>query len=271
MGTSQSKSKVTSTSRVVNGPGVPGAESARRVLDVMLAFTKDRHTLSAKDLADLTGIPLPSVYRYVALLRDAGLLVGNNQGNYCLSTRFTALSRAAEAADYLIEIAHGTIEGLAQTTGETVLLARMINGTPVCVHRIESSHKLRFSFEPGEPLPLDRGATSRILLESISDRDRAIFFAGLRTRDPDRAAILAAEVADAARRGWAVASEELDEGIWAVSAGIRSAHGDISAALTLTAPLFRTAEDAKQRLIGLVCEAASEISSLLLNPGAQVP
>lgn len=237
-----SQGKVTSPPDGVNGPEplpgpgpLPGAESARRVLDVVLAFSTTRHTLSAKEIADLTGIPLPSVYRYVALLRDAGLLIGGSQG-YHLSTRFIALSRAAQAAEGIIEIARDTVRRLADRTGETVLLARLITGTPVCVHRVESPHKLRYSFDPGEPLPLDRGATSRVLLGPVD---------------------------------WAVAAEELDEGIWAASAAIRGADGEVCAALTLTAPLFRTPPDARDRLTGLVRGAAAEVSSLLGYPRAR--
>src|SRR5580704_3258560 len=41
---------------------VHGCEGARRVLALMLAFSTDRNTLTARDLATATGIALPSVY-----------------------------------------------------------------------------------------------------------------------------------------------------------------------------------------------------------------
>jgi DNA-binding IclR family transcriptional regulator len=65
---------------------------------VLQAFSPRQHTLSARDLADVTAIPLPSMYRYIALLRDTGLLVGNNRGAYHLSPQLINLARAAEAA-----------------------------------------------------------------------------------------------------------------------------------------------------------------------------
>ena len=80
------------------GGSTTGAEGARRVLAVLLAFTPGRPSLSARDLAERTGIPLPSMYRYIALLRDTGLLVGNNRGAYHLSPQLISLARAAEAA-----------------------------------------------------------------------------------------------------------------------------------------------------------------------------
>ena len=52
---------------------VHGCEGARRVLALMLAFSADKNTLTARDLAAATGIALPSVYRYITLLRETGL------------------------------------------------------------------------------------------------------------------------------------------------------------------------------------------------------
>ena len=82
---------------VLAGP-VSGAEGARRVLAVLQAFSPQQHTLTARELADITAIPLPSMYRYIALLRDMGMLVGDDHGAYHLSPRFISLARAAEAA-----------------------------------------------------------------------------------------------------------------------------------------------------------------------------
>jgi hypothetical protein len=77
----------------------PGAEGARRVLAILQAFSPQFHTLTARDLADSTGIPLPSMYRYIALLRDMELLVGDERGSYHLSAKVIAFARAAEAAE----------------------------------------------------------------------------------------------------------------------------------------------------------------------------
>jgi DNA-binding IclR family transcriptional regulator len=90
-------------------PPATGAEGARRVLAVLLAFSPGRHTLTARELVEATAIPLPSMYRYIALLRDTGLLVGDDRGAYHLSSRLSGLARAAEAA----EVPAGTAESTA--------------------------------------------------------------------------------------------------------------------------------------------------------------
>ncbi len=57
-----------------------GCEGARRVLALMLTFSADDHTLTARQLAERTGIALPSVYRYLTLLRETGLLAPGTPG-----------------------------------------------------------------------------------------------------------------------------------------------------------------------------------------------
>jgi DNA-binding IclR family transcriptional regulator len=82
-----------------SAPAAPGSEGARRALAALQAFSPHRHTLTARELSEITSIPLPSMYRYIALLRDTGLLIGDDRGAYHLSPQVIALARAAEAAE----------------------------------------------------------------------------------------------------------------------------------------------------------------------------
>ena len=134
-----------------------GCEGARRVLALMLTFSADDHTLTARQLAERTGIALPSVYRYLTLLRETGLLAGDERGSYRLSARLVGLAKAAEAAESIIDVANPVMRDLAGRTGETVILVRLIGRSAVCVHRVQSAQQLRISFEAGQPLPLDGG------------------------------------------------------------------------------------------------------------------
>jgi DNA-binding IclR family transcriptional regulator len=77
----------------------PGSEGARRALAALQAFSPHRHTLTARELSEITSIPLPSMYRYIALLRDTGLLIGDDRGAYHLSPQVISLAKAAEAAE----------------------------------------------------------------------------------------------------------------------------------------------------------------------------
>ena len=243
-------------------PAKGGGEGARRALTIMLAFSTERHTQSARDLSRATGIPLPSVYRYVALLRDMGLLVGDERGLYHLSARLSALARAAETAETLIDLADPVMRKLSAATGETVILVRLLGHSAVCVHRIESRHNLRTSYEPGQPLSLERGASARLLLAGMAAEARRDYLAPLAARDPAAAARLEKQAVLAGERGWAVSEQEIDDGVWAAAAAVRDRTG-IVAALSVPSPLVRAPEILHEELLAKVRAAAAELNTAL--------
>jgi DNA-binding IclR family transcriptional regulator len=238
---------------------VSGAEGARRVLAVLQAFSPRQHTLTARELADLTGIPLPSMYRYIALLRDMGLLVGDDHGAYHLSPRFISMARAAEAAETLIELADPVMRDLVRECGETVIFVRLIARVPVCVHRVESEHHLRATFEPGQPLPLLQGASGRVLLAGLPERLRREYVAPHVHDDPALAGRVEESIAKVAARGWATSEEEIDRGVWAASAAVTDGRSTV-AALTVPSPLVCAPAGQQERLLGQVRAAAAKVS-----------
>ena len=240
-----------------------GSESARRVLALLMAFSAERHTLTARQLAEQTAIPLPSVYRYVAMLRDAGLLAGGDAGSYHLSARLIALGRAAEAAETLIDIADPVMRRLAAATTETVILVRLVARSAVCVHRVETTaHRLRTSYEPGQALPLEHGASARLLLASLPPRARREYLAPLAAGDPVAAARLEEKIVRSGQQGWATSEEEIDQGVWAAAAAITGS-GGIIAALSVPSPLVRAPAAMQEKLLGQVRAAAGEINAVL--------
>jgi DNA-binding IclR family transcriptional regulator len=236
-----------------------GCEGARRVLALLLAFSTDKNTLTARDLASATGIALPSVYRYITLLRETGLLAGDERGSYRLSARLIGLARAAEAAESIIDVADQVMHDLARRTGETVILLRLIGRSAVCVHRVQSPQRLRIAFEPGQPLSLHRGASGKMLLAGLPPDVRKEYLAPLAARDEQAAARLEAQIILAARLGYAVSEEELEKGVWAVSAPVLQGKRAI-AALTVPSPLVRAPDHLKEQLIAQVKGAAQAIS-----------
>lgn len=204
----------------------------------MLTFSADDHTLTARQLADRTGIALPSVYRYITLLRETGLLAGDERGSYRLSARLMGLARAAEAAESIIDVADPVMKELHDKTGETVILVRLIGRSAVCVHRVQSAQRLRITFEPGQPLPLDSGASTRLLLASLSPDVRKDYLTPLAVRSPEAAALLEKKVLIAGQQGYATSDGEISEGVFAAAAQVMQGKR-MAAVITVPAPNVR--------------------------------
>lgn len=257
-----SKSALPRAVKTATTPGASGADAARRVLELLLSFNRSRHTLTSRELAQLTAIPLPTVYRYVAFLRDMGLLQGDDRGAYRLTARWIALAQAAEAAEPLIDIADPIMRGLGAQCGETVILVELIGNAAVCVHRIESSHPLRISFEVGQPLSLARGASARVLLSSLPQAELESRLTVIAHDDPQTAERLRRQVDMIREQGWATSQEELDAGIWAAAAAVRDGPQTV-AALSAPSPLVRAPDAVRTELLRQVRAAAAQISERL--------
>ena len=236
-----------------------GCEGARRVLALMLTFSADDNTLTARQLAERTGIALPSVYRYITLLRETGLLAGDERGSYRLSARLIGLAKAAEAAESIIDVADPVMRNLAAQTGETVILVRLIGRSAVCVHRVQSAQRLRISFEPGQPLPLDRGASARLLLASLTPNVRKEYLAPLAERDPEAAALLEKKIVIAGQQGYATSEEEIHKGVWAAAAQVMQGKR-MAAVLTVPSPLVRAPAEQRAQLLTQVRTSAHAIA-----------
>ncbi len=235
-----------------------GCEGARRVLALMLTFSADENTLTARQLAERTGIALPSVYRYITLLRETGLLAGDERGSYRLSARLIGLARAAEAAESIIDVADPVMHDLAERTGETVILVRLIGRSAVCVHRVQSAQQLRISFEAGQPLPIDRGASARLLLSSVPPHIRKEYLAPLAERDPEAAALLEKKILLAGQQGYATSEEEIHKGVWAAAAQVIYGKRMV-AVLTVPSPLVRAPAEQRALLLSQLRASARAI------------
>ena len=64
-------------------------------------------------------------------------------------------------------------------------------------------------------------------------------------------------------QGYAVAVDELEVGLTAVAAPIRNAHGDVIASMSVSGPTFRLAGSRVDEVVGLLVDAATEVSRRL--------
>lgn len=243
-----------------------GADSGRRALEVLFAFTEQRPQLSMRELADELGIPVSTTHRYVSLLRDMGLVDERGRGQYHLTMRVAALGRAARGATPMAVLAEPYMRELVQKTGETAILVRMVHQRPVCIHRVESSQPIRLSFEVGQQLPALRGASARLLLGSFSPAERERYV----DQALEDGAVPPAQGRDQflrdierdSSRGWAVSRHEIDRGVWSAAAPV-SDGTDTPMTLSAPSPAFRIDEAEEETIIELVRKTAADISRAL--------
>lgn len=242
-----------------------GTDSARRVLDLLFAFEKVP-TASVRDLSDQAQMPLPTTHRYVAMLREMGMIEEARHGTYRLTMRVVSLAQAARQATSLIDVVQPFMQKLSEEFEETVLLVQPVAGLPVCTHKVEAKRRLRLSFEVGQHMPALRGASPRLLLASQPEDQRLKYVDAALARGelapPMDVDEFLAEIRDDAARGWAISKEEIDEGVWSAAAIIRS-EGKPIGTLSAPCPIFRLDEARADTLLEAVRSTARQISTAL--------
>lgn len=244
---------------------VSGAESARKMLSMLLCFSADRPTWSVPQLAEEVELSTSSAYRYVAVLREVGLLDTAGENTYRVTDRAVSLAGAAEAAKApLIDTALPIMTRLRDQIDETVLVAQRTGTTVYCVDRVESRHPVRLQFDRGQPMPLHSGALARVLLAAMSERERDDYLRDvIPTVTPNQSRLLTSEaLAEVSRTGAAESSGEVDAGIWGAASAI-VVEKRVVAAIGTAAPDYRMDETRRTQVRQLVDFAASEVSQAL--------
>lgn len=248
---------------------IRGTASSRKVLQVLTAFTPDRPIVTVDAIAKSVKVPLSTAYRYIALLRETGLVTDDGHGGYHLSPRMVELARASRAAFSFIDVALPVMEKLRDSSGETVILVRRVGDAAICIERVESAQRVRLSFDVGASFPLHRGASPKLLLAHMADRERNEYLVRARKIDPDlrrRPGPFAEELATIAKQGWAESTEEITPDIWAAAAPVVEGTR-LAAALSVAGPAFRLTERQRSRIVALTRRAADEISEQLVAIG----
>jgi DNA-binding IclR family transcriptional regulator len=236
--------------------------SSRKVLRALLAFSIDKPKHSAESLSEAIGVPLSSTYRYIGILREAHLIDEESRGSFILAPRVIGLAQAARAGTDLATIARPFMKRMAHDVGETVILLRRSGDRAVCIERVESSSRIRLTFEVGMALPLHRGAACKVLLANLPASESEAILDDIAARDaafgPQRRGLMR-ELATIREQGWSESRGEITPHVYAVAVGVTDPNG-IVAAISFVAPAFRTPKAGQIRLREQISRAAADIS-----------
>jgi DNA-binding IclR family transcriptional regulator len=239
--------------------------SSDRTIGVLKLFTLDRSEWTVEDAAVALRVSTSSAYRYFAALTDAGLLSTVASGRYILGPAIIQYDRQIQLTDPLLQVAKPVMADLMRfaPAGSTILLCRIFRETVLCVHQeVGADRQTRVSYERGHPMPLFRGATSKIILAHLSLRDLR------RLYETHRAEIGAARLGDTweafrgnmarmRKAGHAVTRAEIDPERIGIAVPVLDDHRRVLGSLSYVIPASE--ERAIARLASLAATGAREI------------
>lgn len=238
----------------------------------ILEAVADHQPIGLSELARRLELPKSTVQRSLATLADLGWIRtdGREPTRWAIGERVRTLSEKIDDLGPLREAALPVLVQLNTETMETVHLAVLESRSVRLIERLDSKHPLRLVQTIGSRSPLHASSNAKAILSYLPDEEVEAYIAGgldpvtaNTITDPDA---LRTELKVIRERGYAVADEELTEGILAVAACIRPAAGARPiAGLSISGPAFRMRQHCDD-YGHKVAAAAEQIQARLEHP-----
>ena len=257
-------------SAVPDGPPPAGAaapvQSVDRAITILELLAHDGES-SVTEIAGGLGVHKSTAFRLLATLEAHRLVEQiNDRGRYRLGVGNLRLAGATTARLDVVTEARPVSRQLATDTGETVNITVRSDTSALYLDQAAGSSALQSHNWVGQHIPLHATSNGKILLSELDDEDLAEAlpdlprFTDLTITSRRR---LIDELAEVRRLGYALAVDELELGLTAAAAPIRSAHGDIIASMSISGPTFRLDQRRLAEAVPMVVAAALEVSHRL--------
>lgn len=244
---------------------VPLLEKALSILEII---GNNGDPMTINQIAQLSGIPLSSLYRVMNTLTELGFVNKDpNTRTYSLGLKLLYLGNQVKRQLPLIRIVRPFLERLTEETGETSNLVVEEKGEAIYVERVDSPNPLRIAHMIGRKAPLHATGVGKCLLAWKEPKEviRIINRHGMPKLTSNTITNLndfLEELHRVRERGYALDMEECELGIRCVSAPIFLGE-EVIAAISISGPSIRLTEEKMTNYTSLVCKTAEEISSIL--------
>ena len=253
--------------------------SGDRLLAVLALFTVDQPQWTVEAAASRLGVSATTTYRYFKRLTKAGLITPVTGAGYMLGPAIIQMYRQIQITDPMLRAGRAIMVDLLQHApdGSTAILCRLFHDRVICVLQVTGlGPQPPVSYENGRPMPLYRGATSKIILAHLPTRALKTLFAH------DAATIAETALGPgwedfrrnllAIRRvGTCVARGEIDPGRVGVAAPIFDADRAVLGSLSLALAASRADPPTVAQLTPLVAAGAREIERSMTDKSAFKP
>jgi DNA-binding IclR family transcriptional regulator len=246
-------------------PATAGPRTLRRGLQVLAALRDHGQAgLSVTDLARLTGIQRPTVYRLLAALLEAGLaqaVAGTKKYRPLLGAE-----TASAPADPRVRQTLPALQRLAERTGDAVFLVVRDGDESVSLHREIGGYPVQIlATYAGKRQPLGVGSGSMALLAALPDETAHAIVARNAGHLDEYGGMTPNEmfrlIENTRARGYSVVGNHAVRGALGVGCALLDAHGAPLLAISVTAIIDRMPAQRQREIAGWI---KSELARLKL-------
>lgn len=242
--------------------------SLSKMLKVLDLFDPHHLQVDAEFIGERMGLSRATVYRYVKDLCEAGLLTRVGAGSYALGPRIIELDWMMRQYDPILVAGRELMHSLSEETGLAVFASVFYDGHIINTYIAEPSDTYHFAFGRGHPLPLFRGAQSKVLVAYQKGPRLLRLFEEKISRDPlnNYSWSAFAQAAKKIRKaGYCITHDELNLGLTGIAAPIKLAeHKQVVGSLAAVGTSANFKLLRQETVIEMVVETAGRIAANML-------
>ena len=240
--------------------------SLSRMLSVLDLFSEQRLQWSADDISAALQVSIPTGYRYVRILTEAGLLQRSTESQYTLGPRIIVLDHYIRQADPVIQHGIPLMKELVSQTGLDCVVSALLGQQLLDTHRELGQAPANLSYGRGRPRPLFKGVAPKVILAGLGPTAlhklldahiNEVAAAGLPTEWSE----FRRYYSQIRKVGYYLSVGELETNLAALAVPLHHADGTVAGALSLVTSVQRMAVIDVEKLAQLVMRAAKDISA----------
>lgn len=226
------------------------------------------HGAVASELARKSQFPLSTAHRLLgALVRDEYAKFDPATKRYTLGLRVYQLAQSVSHAQGWAGMTRPILEQVSVSTREATLMAVLDGDHQLYVYSIEGPQQVSVVGEPGKHGPLHCTSLGKVLVAFASEavRERLVERLPLQQYGPNsitNRTKFREEVEAVRSRGYAIADEEHEAGIRAISVPVLGRH-DAVAALSTAAPAYRMSVEQLTDHLPTLLQAAKSLAAVM--------
>ncbi len=248
-------------------PQGSGVQSLERALDILEVLSRSEGELGVSDIGGEVGLANGTVHRLLATLTYRGYARQNPRTRkYSLGVK--SLTLASSAQERLGPLSQPFLRELMEVSKESSNLAGLEKNSIVYIEQIAAPRMVRMFTEPGNRVTPHSTGTGKVILayqpeqvvDSILGQTGMPRFTSYTITDPKT---FKQELATIREQGYALDSEEMEEGVRCLAAPIFSPDGRILAAMSLSGPVSRLGQNRIDELVPEIKRIADSFSASL--------
>jgi DNA-binding IclR family transcriptional regulator len=240
-------------------------QSVDRAVSV-LEILAQRGEAGVSEVAAEIDVHKSTAFRLLGALEARGLVEQTTErGKYRLGFGIVRLAGAVTGRIDIAQQSRPVCERLAEEIGETVNIGVLQEHYAINLYQVRGPGAVGAHNWVGQLTPPHATSSGKMLLAHLPSAERAELLAesGMKKFTPRTITArtkLDKELAEARERGYAVTLEELEVGLHALAAPIRSRDGEVVAAISASGPAYRFTEERMHELAPMLIDGAEEIS-----------